>query len=375
MIELIEDEEATQPGARIKVIGVGGAGGNAVNTMIKSGMSSEIEFIVMNTDRQDLARSLAPRRFQLGSQVTRGLGAGSDPEVGREAAMEDRQRIAELVMGADMVFVTAGMGGGTGSGAAPVVAQVARDCGALTVAVVTRPFPFELRMRHKIAERAIESLSDNVDSLLIIPNERLLRMADDRTTMMDAFRRADDVLLQAVKGVSDLIMHQGRMNVDFADIRKVMSGKGLAIMGVGTGAGEQRALAAAEKAVSSPLLDDVSIHGATSLLVNITSNETLTMHEYNEAVIAIQQEVHEDALVIPGWCVDESVGDEVQVTVIATGFKDRQVAAPSAERMAATAAYGGGYGRGGFRRNGRELHSGIDRMHDDYDIPTFFNND
>ncbi len=303
MIEIVEEEIAQ--GARIKVIGVGGGGGNAVNTMIAAGLTG-VEFIAMNTDAQDLRRSLASRRFQLGTQLTKGLGAGANPEVGREAALEDRDRIAELVVGADMVFVTAGMGGGTGTGAAPVIAQVARECGALTVGVVTRPFFFEGKKRRRQAEEGIEALTEGVDTLITIPNQRLVSMASDRTTMREAFRMADEVLLQATKGVSDLINFQGIVNVDFADVRTIMSGKGFALIGVGHASGEHKTVDAAQRAISSPLLDDVSIVGATSVLINITGNANLTMYEMHEASSLIQEEAHEDAEVIWGWVVDES---------------------------------------------------------------------
>ena len=371
MIEIVEEDAPT--GARIKVIGIGGGGGNAINTMIASGLSG-VEFIAMNTDAQDLRRSLAPRRFQLGAQLTKGLGAGANPEVGREAALEDRDRIAELVVGADMVFITAGMGGGTGSGAAPVIAQVARECGALTVGVVTRPFAFEGKRRRRQAQEGIEALSANVDTLITIPNQRLISMSTERTSMKDAFRIADDVLLSAVKGVADLINYQGEVNVDFADVRTTMSGKGVALMGVGTSRGEHKAVEAAQFAISSPLLDDVSMVGATSVLINITASDALSLYEAHEALTLIQEEAHEDAQVIFGWVIDASLQDEVRVTVIATGFEEARQAIPMAsverrvnERVFPRAAAAG-------RGRGRELHSGIDRMHDDYDIPTFFRN-
>ncbi len=370
MIELVEEEEIA--GAKIKVIGVGGGGGNAVNTMISAGLTG-VEFIVMNTDAQDLKRSLAPRRFQLGAQLTRGLGAGADPEVGREAALEDRDRVAELVGDADMVFVTAGMGGGTGTGAAPVIAQVARECGALTVGVCTRPFFFEGKRRRRQAEEGLENLKEVVDTLITIPNQRLVAMASDRTSMKDAFRMADEVLLQAVKGVSDLINFQGMVNVDFADVRTIMAGKGIALMGVGTASGEHKTVEAAQLAISSPLLDDVSIVGATSVLINITGNHNLTMYEMHEASSLIQEEAHEDVEVIWGWVIDETMEDEARVTVIATGFEEsRQMLQPQSierrvnERVVRHA--------GASRPRGRELHSGFDRVYEDYDIPTFFRN-
>ena len=372
MIEIIEEEVPT--GASIKVIGVGGGGGNAINTMIAAGLTG-VEFIAMNTDAQDLRRSLASRRFQLGAQLTRGLGAGADPEVGREAALEDKDRIAELVVGADMVFVTAGMGGGTGTGAAPVIAQVARECGALTVGVVTRPFFFEGRKRRRQAEEGIESLTQNVDTLITIPNQRLVSMATERTSMKEAFRMADDVLLQAVKGVSDLINFQGTINVDFADVRTIMGSKGVALMGVGTASGEHKTVEAAQRAISSPLLDDVSIVGATSVLINITGNANLSLYEINEAGTLISEEAHEDCDVIWGWVIDETMEDEARVTVIATGFEEsRQMLQPqSIERRVNERVLRHGVGRS-TRGGGRELHSGIDRLYEDYDIPTFFKN-
>ncbi len=373
MIEIVEDEELPT-GARIKVIGVGGGGGNAVNTMISGGLTG-VEFIAMNTDAQDLRRSLASKRFQLGQQLTKGLGAGANPEVGREAALEDRERIAELVVGADMVFVTAGMGGGTGTGAAPVIAQIARECGALTVGVVTRPFYFEGKRRRRQAEEGIEQLKAGVDTLITIPNQRLVAMANDKTSMKEAFCMADDVLLSAVKGVSDLVNFQGMVNVDFADVRTIMGAKGLALMGVGSAKGEHKTVEAAQRAISSPLLDDVSIVGATSVLINITGNSNLTMYEMHEASSLIQEEAHEDAEVIWGWVIDDTMGDEAKVTVIATGFEEtRQMLQPqSIERRVneRVVRSGGPVARSG---RARELHSGIDPIYEDYDIPTFFRN-
>jgi cell division protein FtsZ len=368
-IELVETELS---GAKIKVIGVGGGGNNAVNTMIEAGLMG-VEFIAVNTDSQDLKRSLASRRFQLGSQLTKGLGAGANPEVGREAALEDRERLAELLVGADMVFVTAGMGGGTGTGAAPVIAQVAKEVGALTVAVVTRPFWFEGKKRRRQAEEGIENLKAVVDTLITIPNQRLISMANDRTTMREAFHLADEVLLQAVKGVSDLINYEGIVNVDFADVRTTMADKGVALMGVGTASGEHKTVEAAQRAISSPLLDEVSIAGATSVLINITGNTELTMYEINEASSLIQEEAHEDVNVIWGWVVDESMIDEVRVTVIATGFQENLHAKmPSAERRVAAQVAAGGSRGGGRQPQTREMASGFDLSHDDYDIPTFF---
>ena len=360
--------------AQIRVIGVGGGGGNAVNNMIESGMSG-VEFIVVNTDAQDLERSLAPRRFQLGGQLTKGLGAGANPEIGREAALEDRDRIAELVAGADMVFITAGMGGGTGTGAAPVIAQVAKELGALTVAVVTRPFSFEGRRRRKQAEEGVENLRQVVDTLITIPNQRLISMATERTTMKEAFQMADKVLFQACKGVSDLINHQGIINVDFADVSTIMSNKGLALMGVGVGSGEHKTVEAAQKAISCPLLDDVSIAGATSVLINITGNSELTMFEVHEAATMIQEEAHEDANVIFGWVIDETMTDEARVTVIATGFEESWLQAKPDVEQRVRKVVGGTHGPGGGHRPspGRGsggMVSGITQ--EDYDIPTFF---
>ncbi len=373
MIEIVDEDVGT--GARIKVIGVGGAGGNAINTMIAAGLTG-VEFIAMNTDAQDLRRSLAPRRFQLGAQLTKGLGAGANPEVGREAALEDRDRIAELVVGADMVFITAGMGGGTGTGAAPIIAQVARECGALTVAVCTRPFSFEGKRRRRQAQEGIEALQHNVDTLITIPNQRLISMANDRTSMKDAFRMADEVLLQAVKGVADLINYQGEVNVDFADVRTIMSGKGVALMGVGVASGDHKTVEAAQRAISSPLLDEVSMVGATSVLINLTGGRDLTLYEAHEALTLIQEEAHEDAQVIFGWVIDDSLKDEVRVTVIATGFEEaRQISnVQSVERRVNERVIPSAMSSGRRPMRGRELHSGIDRMHDDYDIPTFFKN-
>lgn len=376
-IELVENDIAK---ANIRVIGVGGGGGNAVNNMIQSGMTG-VDFVAVNTDAQDLERSLAPRRFQLGGQLTKGLGAGADPEVGREAALEDRERLAELVVGADMVFITAGMGGGTGTGAAPVIAQVAKEIGALTVACVTRPFHFEGRRRRKQAEEGVEALRSCVDTLITIPNQRLISMATERTTMAEAFGMADKVLYEAVKGVSDLIHYQGNVNVDFADVRTIMANKGMALMGVGFGTGEHRTVEAAQRAISSPLLDDVSIAGATSVLINVTGSSDLTMFEITEASTMIQEEAHEDANVIWGWVVDDTMGEEARVTVIATGFDESFLqATPSVERRVAEAMRGGRMAANGGKSGGYSGSSGGNGMVSgvgslgDYDIPTFFKN-
>ena len=363
-------------GARLKVIGVGGGGSNAVNTMVDSGLGG-VDFIVANTDAQALDHAAASMKLQIGANLTQGLGAGANPEIGREAALEDRDRIAELVAGADMIFITAGMGGGTGTGAAPVIAQVAKELGALTVAVVTRPFSFEGRRRRKQAEEGIENLRQVVDTLITIPNQRLISMATERTTMREAFQMADQVLFQACKGVSDLINFQGIVNVDFADVSTIMSNKGLALMGVGTGSGEHKTVEAAQRAISSPLLDDVSIAGATSVLINITGNSELTMFEVHEASTMIQEEAHEDANVIWGWVVDETMKDESRVTVIATGFEESWLQAKPDVEQRVRKVVNQGAGRGGsFRptdsRSGSSMVSGLNP--DDYDIPTFFKN-
>lgn len=320
-IELVEEREIL--GARIKVIGVGGGGGNAVNTMIMAGLEG-VEFLATNTDIQALRLSNSPIKFQLGSNLTRGLGAGADPNVGREAALEDRDAIAELLQGADMVFVTAGMGGGTGTGGAPVIASIAREMGALTVGVVTRPFLFEGKKRKMQAEKGIAALKEVVDTLITIPNQRLLAIAGEKTTLQEAFKKADEVLLQAVRGISDLITISGLINVDFADVKTIMSNKGLALMGTGSASGPHKAVEAAQNAISSPLLDEISISGATGILINITGSSHLTLYEVNEAATLIQEEAHEDANIIFGSVIDDTMGDEVRVTVIATGFEHRE---------------------------------------------------
>jgi cell division protein FtsZ len=305
--------------ARIKVIGVGGGGGNAINTMILSRLEG-VDFIAANTDLQALESNQAQIKIPLGSKATRGLGAGANPDIGRQAACEDRDRIAEVLQGADMVFVTAGMGGGTGTGAAPIIAEVARELGALTVGVVTKPFGFEGKKRRRHADEGIAALAAAVDTLITIPNERLLMVAGQKTTMLDAFRKADDVLLNAVRGISDLITIPGLINVDFADVKTIMSNMGRALMGTGRAGGERRAIEAAQQAISSPLLEDVSITGATGILINITGGPDLTLFEVNEASTLIQEAAHEDANIIFGSVIDPSIGDELRITVIATGF-------------------------------------------------------
>jgi len=318
MIEIVEQTNMT---ARIKVIGVGGGGGNAVNTMIRSKLTG-VDFLVANTDAQALERSQALNKIQLGESVTKGLGAGANPEVGRRAALENQDQLKEQLSGSDMVFITAGMGGGTGTGGAPVIARLAREAGALTVGVVTKPFVFEGKRRLRQAEEGIEELKESVDTLIVIPNQRLLSIAAKTTTMLEAFNKADDVLLQAVRGISDLIITPGLINLDFADVRTVMAEMGLALMGSATATGENRAVEAAQKAISSPLLEDISIHGARGVLINITGGPNLGVHEINEAASMIQEEADEDANIIFGAVIDENLTDEIRITVIATGFTD-----------------------------------------------------
>src|SRR5450755_1129162 len=316
-IEFADETQEYQ--ARIKVIGCGGSGGNAVNTMINFGLEG-VEFIVVNTDAQALNANAAPTKLNIGAAITRGLGAGADPEKGRKAALEDVQRIKELISGADMVFVTAGMGGGTGTGAAPVIAQIAREEGALTVGVVTKPFLFEGRQRARRAEAGLIALTEQVDTLITIPNQKLLLLGDDDLSFIDAFRKADEVLFQAVKGISDLITQNGIVNVDFADVKTVMAQMGRALMGTGIAKGQNRARMAAEMAITSPLLDDISVDGATGVLINISGGSDLKMKEIQEAASLVQEQAHEDANIIFGASIDETLGENVKVTVIATGF-------------------------------------------------------
>ncbi len=318
MFEMTDAENRIN-GAKIKVVGVGGGGCNAVNTMIRSGLSG-VEYIVANTDAQALSISLAETKIQLGGTVTKGLGAGANPEIGKKAALEDYEMISEVLKGADMVFITAGMGGGTGTGAAPVIAKLAKELGALTVGVVTKPFVFEGKKRFKQAEEGIRNLEESVDSLITIPNQRLLYLAGENLSLVDTFKRADEVLLNAVRGISDLINNTGHINADFADVSTVMANKGLALMGTGTAAGPGRAIKAATEAISSPLLEDISINGATGIIINITGSDTLSMHETNEAVTLIMEAADENAEIIFGTVIDNNMTDEIKVTVIATGL-------------------------------------------------------
>jgi cell division protein FtsZ len=316
MFELVENISQS---AVIKVIGVGGGGGNAVHHMISNQVDG-VEFICANTDAQALNNLKAKTILQMGSNITKGLGAGANPEIGRQAALEDRDEIAEILSGSDMIFITAGMGGGTGTGAAPIVAEVAREMGILTVAIVTRPFPFEGKKRSAVAEQGIQQLSETVDSLITIPNEKLLDVLGKEATLLEAFKAANDVLLGAVKGIADLIMHPGMINVDFADVKTVMSEMGMAMMGTGFATGEDRAREAAESAIRSPLLEDVNLQGARGILVNITAGENLSLGEFSEVGDTVEEFASDDATVVVGTVIDPTLDDEILVTVVATGL-------------------------------------------------------
>lgn len=333
---MFEIDQLVAQGAKIKVVGVGGSGCNAVNTMIRTGLEG-VEFITANTDKQALDASLAPVKLAIGQELTKGLGAGANPEVGRKAALEDYAKISELLSGADMVFITAGMGGGTGTGAAPVFAKIAKEIGALTVGVVTKPFSFEGKKRMRHAEQGMLNLRESVDSLITIPNQRLLVISGATLSMVEAFKRADEVLLNAVQGISDLINHTGLINSDFADVKTIMQNKGLALMGIGFGEGEHRAVEAATNAISSPLLEDISIDGATGIIINITGGSNLKIHEVNEATTLIMEAAHEDAEIIFGTVIDESIKDMVKVTVIATGLGGSNLGISTQPTMTASA--------------------------------------
>jgi cell division protein FtsZ len=390
---MIELEENTNSRANLKVVGIGGGGCNAVNTMIKAGLKA-VEFIGANTDAQALAACGAPMRIQLGAKLTKGLGAGANPEIGKNAVLEDKDRIREVLGGADMVFITAGLGGGTGTGGAPILASIAKDVGALSVAVVTKPFLFEGKKRQRQAEEGLKELRKNVDTLITIPNQRLLNVAGRDMSLLDTFRKADEVLLQAVKGISDLITVNGLINLDFADVRTVMSEMGMALMGTGAASGENRAIEAAQRAISSPLLEDITISGARGILINITGGTDLTLYEVNEASTLVQEEAHEEASIIFGAVIDENLREEMRVTVIATGFgraEEREERIPesraaSAEREKTVVSFA-------RRENNRDIptfirqgipgevqeksaKSGRGRLpanlrEDEYDIPTF----
>ncbi|MBM4380627.1 MAG: cell division protein FtsZ [Deltaproteobacteria bacterium] len=319
---MIPYDETSKHTAKIRVVGVGGAGCNAVNTMIAAGLE-RVDFIAANTDIQALAANLAPTKLQIGSEKTRGLGAGANPDVGREAAMESREAITRALEGADMVFVTAGMGGGTGTGAAPVIADIARSLGCLTVGVVTKPFLFEGSKRRKLAEAGIVELRAAVDTLITVPNQKLLTLSEKPMLLLESFKRADEVLLNAVGGISDLVQYHGVINVDFADVSTIMRDKGLALMGTGRASGENRALKAVQQAIASPLLEEVTIDGATGLLVNITGGRDLTIQEVNEAMTLVHDAADSDAEIIFGSVVDDKYDNEIKVTLVATGFVNR----------------------------------------------------
>jgi cell division protein FtsZ len=363
--------EEAREAARIKVVGLGGGGSNGVNRMM-AGRFTGVEFIVANTDIQVLRGSPAPTKIQLGAKLTGGLGAGSDPEIGRRAAQEDRDRIAKALAGADMIFITAGMGGGTGTGSAPVVASIAKELGALTVAVVTKPFAFEGRRRAQVAEAGLSELRACVDTLITIPNQRLLAVVERGTPLLEAFKVADSVLHQAIQGISDLILVPGLINLDFADVRAIMSGMGLALMGTGTGKGEHRALDAAHKAIASPLLDDASIEGARGILINITGGAELSLHEVNEAATAVFEAAHDEANIIFGAVIDEELADEVRVTVIATGFGERKEANLPGGKMVDLKAYSKSDRNPAWRRKVADVRAeGEEPVDDDLDIPAF----
>jgi cell division protein FtsZ len=309
--------------AQIKVVGVGGGGGNAVNRMIEEKMAG-VEFVVINTDAQDLEMSLAPTKIQIGEKVTRRLGAGADPELGFKAASEDREKIKEALTDADLIFITAGLGGGTGTGASPVVAELAKENGALTLAVVTKPFEFEGQKKMEYAEEGIRSLKPSVDSLIVVPNEKLVAVADDNLSLLEAFKMADDVLKQAIQGISDLIAVPALINLDFADVKTITEGMGTALIGIGVASGEKRALEAARQAISNPLLEDVSISGASGVLINTTGNRNLSIKEVNEAVSLIKESIDPQAKIIWGAAIDENMNDQVKVTIIATGFDKKE---------------------------------------------------
>jgi cell division protein FtsZ len=368
--------------ARLKVIGAGGAGGNAVNRMIGAGLRG-VEFIVCNTDMQALSQSLAPTRIQIGVNTTRGLGSGGDPSTGRRSAEEDEAAISDAVQDADMVFITAGMGGGTGTGSAPVVARLARQAGALTVAVVTKPFQFEGRRRLRQADEGLAELRAEVDTLLVIPNERLLSVVDKATSLSEAFAVADNVLLQATKGISELVTVPGLVNLDFADVKSIMACRGNALMGTGRGSGANRAVDAASAAVSSPLLEDVSIHGAEGVLVNITGGRDLTLHEVNEAALVVTQAAGDDANVIFGAVIDPSLDGDLLITVVATGFGAHNANLRLVERAhrgapltaaAAASAAGDPHGLSApawQRREGRPQWGRTGSRGDSLEVPTF----
>ena len=328
MFELEEKTDiGANVGASIRVVGIGGGGNNAVETMIQGGLSG-VEFIVANTDIQALQPHKANKKIQMGRDLTKGLGAGANPEIGKRAAIESYNDLVEALEGADMVFITAGMGGGTGTGGAPIVAKIAKELGALTIGVVTKPFLFEGKKRTRQAFEGIEELKENVDTLIVIPNQKLLSISNEKTPLLETFKKADEVLLQAVRGISDIINIPGLINLDFADIRTVMSAQGMAIMGTATADGDHRAMEAAKASISSPLLENISIEGATGVIINITGGESLSLHEVNEASTLITEAAHDGAEIMFGAVIDENMGDSVRVTVIATGFDQNLMEKP-----------------------------------------------
>jgi cell division protein FtsZ len=366
-INIFIDDDPPITGARIKVIGIGGGGGNAVNRMIESGIEG-IEFLVANTDLQALKRSKAPIKIQLGSRLTKGLGAGANPNVGREAALEDTDKIIEVLEGADMVFVTTGLGGGTGTGGAPIIASLATELEALTVAVVTKPFHFEGRRRMQQAENGLRELRECVDTVITIPNERLLHTVERDSSLADSFGVADDVLRQAVQGISDLITVPGLINLDFADVKSIMAGMGMALMGAGRARGENRAIEATQQAISSPLLEEATIQGAKGVLINITGGPDLTLYEVNTASTIIREAADEDANIIFGAVIDENMRDEMKITVIATGFGQEAVAVASAAAVTAMPAPAPRY----VQRPSDDLpRPMMGARADDLDVPTF----
>lgn len=371
-------DESNGFSAKLKVVGVGGGGCNAINTMVEAGLQG-VEFIAINTDTQTLNMNKAAVKIQVGSKLTRGLGAGANPEVGKQAALEDAEAIAECLKGADMVFITCGLGGGTGTGASPVIADISKELGALTVSVVTKPFSFEGRMRALQAEDGLQHLKERSDTLITIPNQRLLSVGGKHMSIKDAFLKADEVLLYAVRSIAELIISSGHVNVDFADVKTVMSERGMAIMGVGLGTGDRRAVEAAHKAIASPLLEDISIHGAKGVLINVTGSSDMTLHEVTEASTLIQEQAHEDARVIWGLVFDESMGDSVRITVIATGFGEEETKKQEKpELVRPEKLFENGVTPTFIKKNVkidyREVkprHASIDLDDDRYDIPTF----
>ncbi len=361
---MIEFDENKNLAAKVKIIGIGGGGNNALNTMISYQLSG-VEFIAANTDGQALASNMAPMKLQLGENLTKGLGAGANPEIGRKAALEDVEKIREALKGSDMVFITAGLGGGTGTGGGPVIAEVAREMGALTVAIVTKPFHFEGKKRMKQAEEGLANLKMTADALITIPNQRLLSISGKSMTLLEAFKKADEVLFHAAKGISDIIVGHGIINLDFADVRTVMAETGMALMGTGIASGENRSVEAAQKAISSPLLEDITIEGARGLLINITGGENMTLSEINEATTLIQKEAHEEANVIWGMVVDKTMKEEIRVTVIATGFGKKEEKKTSQFKKVAPISFG-------LREQSKDFsHLSFNTKENNRDIPAF----